>query len=493
MRRPVVVASLLIAIPALAPAPGLAQSFRKPLDRVLGAEPLNRHLWGIAVADTTGKVLYARNGDRLFIPASNTKLVVTAVAAALLPPEFTVRTSVYGTGPVKDGVLSGHLVLYGRGDPTMGERCYDVDTTRAGACTTDGVAPLRELARALHARGIHTVTGDVVGDGSYFEPTIVHPTWEFGDLPWWYATPVSGLGLLDNSLRLTATPTTPGRPADLALSPRLGGTSLENRTRSVGEDQPRTLEVVRDQGGRRFVVSGDVPITTRVRPDYVAVADPALFTAEALRGVLGEEGVAVLGGTRATTDSLDFQPARAGTPLAEVASRPLRDWLFPILNTSQNWYAEMLLKQLGRQFGQAGSWREGLAVERRFLIDSVGVDSTQFALSDGSGLSTINLVSPQAFVKLLAFMRRHPRYQVWAAGLPRAGEPGSLRNRFAGTPVEGRVAAKTGSISRVNTLSGYLRRPDGKTLVFSIQANHHIVGGRAMIAAIDSAVVALAR
>jgi D-alanyl-D-alanine carboxypeptidase/D-alanyl-D-alanine-endopeptidase (penicillin-binding protein 4) len=176
-----------------------------------------------------------------------------------------------------------------------------------------------------------------------------------------------------------------------------------------------------------------------------------------------------------------------------VASRPLRDWLFPILNTSQNWYAEMLLKQLGRQFGQAGSWQEGLAVERRFLIDSVGVDSTQFALSDGSGLSTINLVSPQTFVKLLAFIRKHPRYQAWAAGLPRAGEPGSLRNRFAGTPVEGRVAAKTGSISRVNTLSGYLTRPDGKTLVFSIQANHHTLGGRAMIAAIDSAVVAMAR
>jgi D-alanyl-D-alanine carboxypeptidase/D-alanyl-D-alanine-endopeptidase (penicillin-binding protein 4) len=282
-------------------------------------------------------------------------------------------------------------------------------------------------------------------------------------------------------------------PAELSLSPWLGNFALENRTRSVAEGQPRTLDVTRDPDGRRYVVTGDVPITTRIRPEYVAVADPALFAAQAFRRVLAEAGIAVLGGTRSTTDSLDFQAARAAPPLAEVTSRPLRDWLFPILNTSQNWYAEMLLKQLGRQFGTAGSWREGLAVERRFLIDSVGVDSTQFSLSDGSGLSAVNLLSPQTFVKLLAFMRRHPRYETWAAGLPRAGEPGSLRNRFAGTPVEGRVAAKTGSISTVNSLSGYVRRPDGKTLVFSVQANHHILGGRTMIAAIDSVVVALAR
>jgi D-alanyl-D-alanine carboxypeptidase/D-alanyl-D-alanine-endopeptidase (penicillin-binding protein 4) len=493
MYRASVVASLLIGASLLAPQPAVAQSFRKPLERVLDADPLRRHLWGIAVADTTGKLLYQRNGDRLFVPASNTKLVATAVAAALLPPHFTVRTSVYGTGPVAEGVMAGHLILYGRGDPTMGERCFDVDTTRAGACATDGLAPLRTLAKALHARGIHTILGDVIGDGSYFEPTIVHPSWETGDLPWSYAVPVSGLGLLDNSLRLTATPNAPGRPADLALSPWLGGLTLENRTRSVAEGQPRTLDVAREADGARYVVSGDIPLTSRVRPDYVAVADPARFAAEAFRRVLGEEGIVVLGGTRATTDSLDFKVFRGGEPLAEVGSRPLKDWIFPILNVSQNWYAEMLLKQLGRQFGQAGSWREGLNVERRFLIDSVGVDSTQFALSDGSGLSSTNLVSPQAFVQLLAFMRKHPRYETWAAGLPRAGELGSLRNRFAGTPVEGRVAAKTGSISRVNTLSGYLRRPDGKTLVFSIQANHHAIGGRAMIAAIDSAVVAMSK
>jgi D-alanyl-D-alanine carboxypeptidase/D-alanyl-D-alanine-endopeptidase (penicillin-binding protein 4) len=140
-----------------------------------------------------------------------------------------------------------------------------------------------------------------------------------------------------------------------------------------------------------------------------------------------------------------------------------------------------------------GSWEAGLDVERRFLIDSVGVDSTQFSLSDGSGLSAINLVSPLAFTRLLGYIRRHPNWTAFAAGLPRSGQRGSLRFRFTGTPLEGRVRAKTGSISRVNTLSGYVERPDGSWRVFSVQANHHVLGGRAMIQQIDSVVVELGR
>jgi len=482
---------LLSACAAVGPLAG--QSLSRRLDALLDAPPLDRHLWGIAVADTSGHTVFARNADRLFIPASNTKLLVTAAAAVLLRPDWTTRTSLYGTGPVSNGVLQGHLVLYGRGDPTMGRRCYAVDTTVSGACQVDAFAPLRALARDLAARGVTAIGGDVVGDGSWFEPAIVHPAWETGDLVWWYAAPVSGLGFTDNSLEVTATAGAPGAPATITVWPDFGNVVLENRTRSVAAGAPQTFDIVRDQGGGHLVATGDVAPASRPRPQYVAVEDPSLYTALALRQALAEAGIAVLGGTRSTVDSLLFQDARQGTALAEVESRPLRDWIFPILNTSQNWYAEMLLKQLGRQAGAEGSWDAGRRVVRRFLIDSVGVDSTEVSQSDGSGLSAQNLVAPMAFVRILSWMRRHPRYEVFAAGLPRSGSPGSLRNRFAGTPLEGRVLAKTGSIAGVNTLSGYVTRPDGKTFVISIQANHHTLTGRAMIAAIDSIVLEIVK
>ncbi len=479
---------------ALLATPGAgAQALQKRIDTRLGAAPLNRNLWGVVLMDATGKQLYGRNAGRMFIPASNTKLVVSAVAAALLPPDWTVQTSLYADGPLEFGVIRGDLVLYGRGDPTMGSRCYAVDTTAAGTCDTDPLQKLRELAGGLRARGVTTVSGDLVGDGSWFSGDLVNGDWESYDLNWWYAAPVSGLGFNDNSIDFTYAPgAVVGAPAVITFTPGFTTVSFENRTRTVAAGQPTTIDFYREQGTMHVWAEGEVPLDSRGRKEYFALPDPDLFTAQALRAALADSGIAVLGATRSTTDSMRYHAARQGAALAEVSSRPVKDWIFPILNTSQNWYAEMLLKQLGRQFGNDGSWKGGLAVERRFLVDSMGVDSTQFALRDGSGLSSSNLVSPSAFATLLSWIHRHPRFESFAAGLPQSGQRGSLKSRFLGTPLEGRVRAKTGSISRVNTLSGYIEQP-GKILVFSVEANNHTLGGRAMIQQIDSLVVQLGR
>ena len=465
-------------------------SLQKRMDARLDAPPFNRQLWGVALVDEKGTLLYGRNADRLFVPASNTKIVVSAVAAAMLPPDFTVRTSVYGNGPIVNGTLQGDLVLYGRGDPTFSARCYVVDTIAAGACDTSAMLRLGELAAQLARAGITSVSGDVVGDGSWFEPTLVHPAWENYDLNWWYAAPVSGLGFNDNSIDIEySTTDTVGPPARLTFSPDFGDVTLDNRTRTVPHGEEETIDFFRTAGTLSVWAQGNVEAGRKVRTEYFALPDPSIFTARALRAALAAQGIAVLGSTRSTTDSMAFELVRRGVPLAEVTSRPLKDWIFPILNTSQNWYAEMTLKQLGKQFGRAGSWDEGLRVERRFLIDSVGVDSTQIALSDGSGLSASNLVSPLAFTQVLRFIRIHPRAATFTAGLPQSGMRGSLKNRFIGTPIEGRVHAKTGSISRTNTLSGWVELESGRVVTFSVQANHHTQPTAAILRQIDSVVV----
>jgi serine-type D-Ala-D-Ala carboxypeptidase/endopeptidase (penicillin-binding protein 4) len=485
----------VLAMVALAPAPLTAQKdLKHRIDSRLDAPPFNRQLWGVVVIDESGRILYGRNENRLFIPASNTKLVVSAVASALLPPEWKVKTSLYG-GPVVNGVLQGDLLLYGRGDPTMNRRCYAADTTLAGVCDTDPFARLRLLVDSLRAKGVRTIAGDVVGDGSYFEPTLVHPNWEAFDLNWWYAAPVSGLGWHDNSVDFDWQPgAAPGAPAQITMTPDLGDIAFENRTVTVAAGGVSDIgdRFFRHPGTLQIWAEGTVALDHPPRTDSFALPDPNLYTARALRQALADAGIAVTGTTRATTDSLLYARLRASAPLAEVTSRPLRDWIFPILNTSQNWIAEMLLKQLGKQFGRAGSWVDGLEVERRFLVDSVRIDSTQFSLSDGSGLSSSNLVSPLAFTQLLRYIRRHPRYATFAAGLPQSGLAGSLRNRFLGTPLAGRVKAKTGSISRVHSLSGYIEL-GGRTLTFSVLANHHAQPSRIMLAAVDSLVVEMAK
>ncbi|MEO8199189.1 MAG: D-alanyl-D-alanine carboxypeptidase/D-alanyl-D-alanine-endopeptidase [Gemmatimonadota bacterium] len=491
--RAMVVALGIAAGATMMPVTGHAQAIRRQLDSILDVPPFNRQLWGVALVDEQGKLLYGRNEDRLFIPASNTKLLATTVASALFSPDWTVKTSLYANGQQVNGVLEGDLVLYGRGDPTFSNRCYDLDTMKTGACDRDIFARFRTMALALKARGISSVSGDLVGDGSYFDPQMVHPGWENYDLSWWYAAPVSGLFLNDNSVDFTWGPgPAAGTPAVFSISPQLGDFTFENRTKteSGGSDN---LDVYRDLASMRIRAEGDVALTSHGGTESVSMPDPNLFAARALRVALAEAGIAVLGTTRSTVDSNDYRVIRSQPALAEVESRPLRDWIFPILNTSQNTFAEYLVKQLGRIFGKGGSWDEGISVERRFLIDSVKIDSTQFNVQDGSGLASNNLVSPLAFTQMIRFIRHHPNWATFAAGFPHSGQPGSLRTRFIRTPLEGRVWAKTGSISRVNTLSGFFETTSGRRYYFSVQANHHTLPTRLILGQIDSVVVAMGK
>ncbi|MEP6572261.1 MAG: D-alanyl-D-alanine carboxypeptidase, partial [Gemmatimonadota bacterium] len=265
------------AFSAFSATPAHAQkALTRAVDARLDAAPYNRQLWGVALIDDQGKLLYGRNQDRLFIPASNTKIIVTAVATALMPPDWTVKTSVYSDGRIDAGVLTGDLVLYGRGDPTMTHHCYAVDTTVAGSCDVDALAKLRALADSLKAHGIRVVRGDLIGDGSYFEPQIVHPAWEAYDLNWWYAAPVSGLGFNDNSIDIKWGPgLEPGAPAQLSFTPDLGDVTLENRTATQslpGDD----IDFFREPSTLHLWAQGSVSSSSKGGTEYFALPDPNL-------------------------------------------------------------------------------------------------------------------------------------------------------------------------------------------------------------------------
>ena len=493
--RKLILASLTISA-AASPSPLGGQSVQQRLNRLLDAPPFNRATWNVFAQDDHGRVLFNRNGDRFSVPASNTKLVVAATATVLLPPDFRPRTSVYANGTVTNGVLQGDLILYGRGDPTWSERCYAVDTLAPGGCDSTWTA-VDAIAESLRAHGLRRVTGSIVGDGSYFEPTLTHSGWNSFDLNWWYAAPVSGLGFHDNSVDFQITPgAAVDQPPTITWNPSLSLFTFENRARTVPADSSTTIgdNFFRKPGTLDIWAEGTVALGRTPWIESFALPDPNRYAARALEEALQRKGIAVEGGAASTTDSLEYRALRCcGNPLAEYRGRPLPDIIFPILNTSQNWFAEMLLKTVGREVGDTGSWGKGLDIEKRFLIDSVKIDSTAFALEDGSGLSAGNLVTPHAFVQLLTYMYRHPKRAPFLVALPHAQQRGSLQRRFQGTPLEGRVLAKTGSINRVNTLSGYIEKANGRVITFSIQANAHNVPTRQMLAQIDSLVVQLAR
>src|SRR6266576_2070442 len=240
--RKLILASLTISSSVAAQTPAarprtapLKGSLEQRLAQLIDAPPFNRATWGIYVVDDRGRVLYQRNADRFSVPASNTKLVVTAAAAVLLPADYRVTTSLYVNGRVDAGVLQGDLILYGRGDPTWSARCYAVDTLAPGVCDSTFTA-IDAIADSVRAKGIRRITGKLVGDGSYFEPTMIHYAWNAWDLTWWYAAPVSGLGFHDNSVdfRIDPRPESVRRAGarGVARAPRCG-----RRGRSGGHDR----------------------------------------------------------------------------------------------------------------------------------------------------------------------------------------------------------------------------------------------------------------
>lgn len=463
-------------------APSTRSALANRLNLLLDEPPFDRGLWGIVIADPTGRVVFERNGGRLFVPASTAKLVVAATAAALLPEDFRITTSVYPGGTLADSVLRGDLILYGRGDPTLNAR--DRDGRAAG---------FEDLAGQLYARGVRVVAGDLVGDASWFDSLTTHPSWEHGDLLWSFAAPVTALGYNGNAVDVAVTPGAPGLPPIITFAPDIGLARLTNRARTVPADSPRTFDYVRTPGSNEFLATGDVPVDTRPWTDNLAVADGPRWAVTAFRQALRDRGITVAGRSRTTFDPAAFAAARQAPALAEHRSPPLDDLMRPILAVSDNWYAELLLRTLGVAFRGQGSFAAGLDVERRFLIDALGVDSTQFNLVDGSGLSHHDLVAPRVFVTLLRAVRQHPRGGRFLDALAEPGRAGTLRSRFRATAPRGRVRAKTGSIASTNALAGYLDTGDGRYWTFAVQLNNHLASSREVLRRIDAVVAAIGR
>jgi D-alanyl-D-alanine carboxypeptidase/D-alanyl-D-alanine-endopeptidase (penicillin-binding protein 4) len=440
-----------------------ASPFGAVADSVININVPETH-WGIEILDQrTQRVLFAHNSARHFIPASNTKLVVTAVAMGTLGPDFRYQTPFYVAGAAGDSAPRG-LLIVGQGDPTMSGRFHN----------EDDFAVVKMLADSLHAKGIRRINGDIVVDASFFTPERVHSSWEIGDLPWYYAAPTGAFAIAEGALRLIVTGgSTPGAPTVAAV---------------VGADFPLPVLVraVTDTVGARATIDVDyevwpstLVITGKVAPgkadsSWIAIPDQPTFAAQALRTALEQRGIATTGAVRVARDSLSAQAIRRAfnttTPLLTWTSAPLREIIGAILKPSQNWIAEQVLRTLGARLRNEGSWTAGLDVERRYLIDVARIDSTAFWLRDGSGLSAQNLLSPHATIQLL----EHARSSAWGtdyhAALPAPGvRGGTLATRLAG--LETRLVAKTGTIANVNTLSGYARTFDNRDITFAIYTN----------------------
>src|SRR5450432_1544840 len=505
---------LLTCILLLNPAQGASSkqllSLQKQIDAILSQPELARGYWGIEVTSlSSGKVLYALNADRLFTPASNTKLFTTAAALALIGPDYKFRTSVETSGSLdKYGRLSGDLVLVGRGDPTLSGRelPYSMRTQR----DADPLQVLEKLADDVAQKGVKYIDGDIVADDSYFAFERYGEGWSQDDLVWAEGAPVSALTINDNVVFVNVQPGThPGDKAFVSLTPFSGYYTIDNRVMTTPAGTGRRLYINREPGATQLTLWGTMPMDDAGANEGLAIEDPAEFAASLFRHMLEVRSVAVYGKDRtrhtelaslSTFTTIVIASSRGGDEhsptappgplvLAEYQSPPLSEDIQVINKVSQNLHAEILLRLLGREKGTGGTVQAGLEVIRGFL-NTAGISSDDYAFYDGSGLSRDNLVTPHAVVELLRYASSQPWGKEFHDSLPTAGVDGSLAERCKDIDPAAHVYAKTGSLGGVKTLSGYAVTAKGEPLAFSILTNNFSLPGKQVNDVIDRVIEA---
>jgi len=480
----------------------------KAIEQILSDPDTARGFWGVdVVALDTGQHLFGLNEDRLFTPASNTKLFTTAAAFALIGSEFRFKTTVESLGSLdKYGRLNSDLVVVGRGDPNLSGRSlpYYLHTERK----SPPIQALIDLADQLVQRGLKYVDGDVVADDSYYVFERYGEGWSQDDLAWEWGAPVSALTINDNVLFVNILPADrPGERAFLNVTPFPGYYRIENRVTTTPQGTgPRKVFINREPGSNQVTIWGNIPVDDAGEGESLAIEDPAEFTAQLFRSLLEQRGVTIYGRPRTRHTELASMQTFSVTTLASGGgsensahsvpkpmvlasheSTPLSDDLRVVNKVSQNLHAELALRLLGKEKGTSGSIQGGLEVLRGFLT-SAGIQPDQFVFYDGSGLSRENLVTPAAVVRLLQYARQQPWGPLFTDTLPVSGIDGSLADRLKIAPYKGAVHAKTGSLNHVNSLSGYATTTSGRTVAFSILCNNHNLANKQAVETIDQIV-----
>lgn len=450
-------------------------SLQADLTEIFADPIVSRALVGIHIESLeSGEILFSSNATRHVVPASNMKIVTLAVAADVLGWDYVYETRLEATGDVRNGILDGDLVVTGSGDPSI------------GSADREASPVFSEWVVALRQAGITRVNGRLIGDDNVFDDEGRGAGWAWDYLTAGYAAPSGGLSYNENVAVVRAQPgTSVGDPGRVEITPAGHGLTVRTELTTGAPDSRTTVAVTHPSPGTVHV-SGSLPVGGDAVVRTTSVDNPTSYFVEGLHAVLAGHGITVSEGAF-DIDDVDRSPSADRRLIATHTSPPLSVLGGYLMKVSQNFYAESLLKTVGRVAGGEGSADAG----RRVVAETLagwGVPDDSIVMYDGSGLSRYNYVTAEAIVFILKRLWHSDRHRgPFVATLPVGGQDGSLANRMGDPALAGRVLAKTGTIANMRALSGFLITASGERIVFSIIANHFTAPSREVDALVERA------
>lgn len=432
------------------------------IDSILAGKRFESTLMGIDIYDLTVKEeLYRRNEKLLFRPASNLKILTTVAGLKYLEPGYNFKTSALFSGKIKNGVLRGNIYIVGGCDPDFSIQDLDL------------------IALNIKSLGLKKITGNLYGDISMMDSLFWGKGWMWDDDPSTDVPYLSALNINANTVGVIVKPGHINKKAKIILVPGTNFFKVENLTETVPADSPSTINFSRDWIDRKntLIIKGNMP--DRFIPESsldtlrINVFDPGLYFMYLFKEALAKYGVKAGG-------KIEFE--KAGINLKSICKieHSLLSVIHKTNKISYNLGAEMILRAIAvKYFGKPATAENGIKFVDS-LISSVGMDPSDYRIVDGSGVSHYNLVSANLILQILKYIyfQRHDIYKIIYNSFPVAGVDGTLKNRLKDSPVQNNVHAKTGTLSGVCALSGYLTAENGHLIAFSMLVQSYVGSSR---------------
>jgi len=435
----------------------------KEIDQYFESNEFAHSNWGVLIQSAkTGEIIYSRNSQKLFMPASNEKIPVCSASLINFGPDFKFSSEIYTDGKIENNTLKGNLIIFAGGDPTIGYQ-------------EDGKLLFDKWAEELKSKGFTKIEGNIIGNDNIFDDEFLGRGWSWDYLSDWYAAEISPFIFYENTFKVRCSPADEiGKPCNLEIKPNTNFISIINKTKTVEKGQGRrNISFNRAPNTNIIEISGDVDIGSRPFSDYGTIHNPTLYFLTVLKETFEKNGIIITGNVF-DNDDIDSNPAKKNlTLLLKQESPELKEILRTLMKKSQNLYSEALVKLLGYYYGKEGSFSEGRKVIQDTLT-SCGLDPNNYVMADGSGVCRYDFISPDYIVKIFKYMYHHKYFKEFYDSLPIAGVDGTIKYRMRGTSAEGNIRAKTGTIENVRALSGYATTKDGETIIFSMIVNNYI-------------------